>query len=165
MFRKKTRARISTPFWMLGLSAQGSGGRRRQVLNFALPGDLVGLQLAVLNEMQHTVTALTDTTLCVFQRDRVWSIFKDYPSLAFSMTWIAAREEQILDGHIISLGQRSAWNGSPISSCIFTTAQRQSAMRAIRRWMHRFPKATCLMRLASHRFTPAARSASFRKRG
>jgi CRP-like cAMP-binding protein len=81
---------------------------RRQVLNFALPGDLVGLQLAVLNEMQHTVTALTDTTLCVFQRDRVWSIFKDYPSLAFSMTWIAAREEQILDGHIISLGQRSA---------------------------------------------------------
>ena len=24
------------------------------------------------------------------------------------MTWIAAREEQILDGHIISLGQRSA---------------------------------------------------------
>jgi CRP-like cAMP-binding protein len=81
---------------------------RRQLLNFALPGDLVGLQLAVLKDMQHSVTALTDTTLCVFQRDKVWSIFKDHPTLAFSMTWIAAREEQILDGQIISLGQRTA---------------------------------------------------------
>jgi CRP-like cAMP-binding protein len=84
------------------------GDGRRQVLNFALPGDLVGLQLAVMKDMQHSVTALTDTTLCVFQRNKVWSIFKDHPNLAFSMTWIAAREEQILDGHIISLGQRTA---------------------------------------------------------
>lgn len=81
---------------------------RRHVLNFALPGDLVGLQLAILNEMQHTVTALTDTTLCVFQRDKVWTVFKDYPALAYSMTWMASREEQMLDGHLLSLGQRSA---------------------------------------------------------
>jgi len=81
---------------------------RRQVLNFVLPGDLVGLQQAIMKEMQHTVTALSDTTLCVFQRDKVWSVFKDYPSLAFSMTWIAAREEQMVDGHLVSLGQRSA---------------------------------------------------------
>ena len=51
---------------------------RRQVLNFALPGDLVGLQLAIMNEMQHTVTALTRTRLCVFQRDKVWSVFTDH---------------------------------------------------------------------------------------
>ncbi|MHA7776897.1 Crp/Fnr family transcriptional regulator [Roseibium sp. M-1] len=81
---------------------------RRQVLNFALPGDLVGLQLAILNEMQHTVTALTDTKLCVFQRDKVWSVFKEYPSLAYSMTWMASREEQMLDGHLLSLGRRTA---------------------------------------------------------
>ncbi|TYC51324.1 Crp/Fnr family transcriptional regulator [Rhodobacterales bacterium] len=81
---------------------------RRQILNFLLPGDLVGLQLAVLDEMDHTVTALTDTTLCVFQRDRIWSVFQDYPSLAFSLTWLAAREEQMLDGQVMSLGQRTA---------------------------------------------------------
>ena len=40
---------------------------RLQVLNFALPGDLLGLQLAIMNEMQHTVTALTRVRLCVFQ--------------------------------------------------------------------------------------------------
>jgi CRP-like cAMP-binding protein len=81
---------------------------RRQVLNFALPGDLVGLQLAILNEMQHTVTALTDTTLCVFQRDKVWSVFQNYPALAYAMTWMAAREEQMLERHLLSLGRRTA---------------------------------------------------------
>lgn len=81
---------------------------RRQVLNFALPGDLVGLQIAMMDEIQHSVSALSRATLCVFQRDRVWSIFQDFPGLAFAMTWIAAREEQLLDLHLLSVGRRSA---------------------------------------------------------
>lgn len=81
---------------------------RLQVLNFALPGDLLGLQLAIMNEMQHTVTALTRVRLCVFQRDKVWSVYRDHPSLGFAMTWVAAREEQLLDGHLLSVGQRNA---------------------------------------------------------
>jgi CRP-like cAMP-binding protein len=81
---------------------------RRQVLNFALPGDLVGLQVAIMNEMQHTVTALTRTRLCVFQRDKVWTVFRDHPALAFTMTWSAAREERLLDGHLLNVGQRTA---------------------------------------------------------
>lgn len=82
---------------------------RRQVLNFALPGDLLGLQIAVMNDMQHTVSALTRTRLCVFQRDKVWSVFADHPPLGFAMTWIAAHEEQLLDGHLLSVGQRNAF--------------------------------------------------------
>ena len=81
---------------------------RRQVLNFALPGDLVGLQSAVMGEMQHTVTALTRTVVCRFRRDRVWSVFRDHPALGFAITWLAAREEQLLDGHLLSIGQRTA---------------------------------------------------------
>lgn len=81
---------------------------RRQILNFALPGDMVGLQMAIMDEMQHTVTALSEVTLCVFQRDKMWTVFKDFPALSFSMTWLAAREEQLLDGHLLSMGQRTA---------------------------------------------------------
>jgi CRP-like cAMP-binding protein len=81
---------------------------RRQVLNFALPGDFLGLQMSVLGEMEHTVTSLTETTLCVFDRERLWEVFANYPDLSFSMTWMAAREEQLLDGNLVSLGQRSA---------------------------------------------------------
>jgi CRP/FNR family transcriptional regulator len=81
---------------------------RRQVLNFALPGDFIGLQMSVLGEMEHTVTSMTEATLCVFDRERLWEVFANYPDLSFSMTWMAAREEQLLDGNLVSLGQRSA---------------------------------------------------------
>jgi CRP/FNR family transcriptional regulator, anaerobic regulatory protein len=37
---------------------------RRQVLNYALAGDLVGLQGSLLGEMQHSVEAITPSRLC-----------------------------------------------------------------------------------------------------
>ena len=81
---------------------------RRQILNYALPSDLLGLQGSVNDEMQHSVEALTDMTLCVFPRDKLWQLYRDYPTLAFDLTWLAAREEQILDEHLLSVGRRTA---------------------------------------------------------
>jgi CRP/FNR family transcriptional regulator len=92
--------------WAFRHKATANG--KRQILNFALPGDLVGLQLSILNEMQHSVTALTPLKLCVFERTEVWDMFKVSPALGFSLTWQAAREEQMLDGHLLNVGQRSA---------------------------------------------------------
>jgi CRP/FNR family transcriptional regulator, anaerobic regulatory protein len=82
---------------------------RRQVLNFSMPGDLLGLQASLFKEMQHSVDALTDVRLCVFPRQRIWELFKNYPGLAFDMTWLASREESILAEHLASVGQRSAY--------------------------------------------------------
>src|SRR5690606_31021671 len=59
-------------------------------------------------EMKHSVEALTDMLLCVFERARIWEIYENYPALSFDVTWLAAREEQILDEHLLNLGQRSA---------------------------------------------------------
>jgi CRP-like cAMP-binding protein len=81
---------------------------RRQILNFVLPADLIGLQGMVLGEMQHSVEALTDMVLCVFPRERVWELYRGHPSLAFDLTWIASREEQMLDEHLVSVGRRTA---------------------------------------------------------
>lgn len=81
---------------------------RRQILNFALPSDFIGLQGSVMQEMQHSVEALTDMVLCVFNRDKLWELYTKHPALAFDVTWLAAREEQILDEHLLSLGRRSA---------------------------------------------------------
>ena len=81
---------------------------RRQILNFALPSDLLGLQGSVNDEMQHSVEALTDMMLCVFPREKLWNLYRDYPTLAFDVTWLAAREEQILDEHLLSVGRRTA---------------------------------------------------------
>jgi CRP/FNR family transcriptional regulator, anaerobic regulatory protein len=81
---------------------------RRQVLNFVLPGDFVGLQAMVFGEAQHTVEALSDSVLCVFPRDKLWSLYNTEPGLGFDVTWLAAREEKMLDDNLLSIGRRSA---------------------------------------------------------
>src|ERR1043166_4491356 len=81
---------------------------RRQILNYAMPADLLGLQGSINDEMQHSVEALTDVMLCVFPREKLWDLYTNYPTLAFDVTWIAAREEQILDEGLTSVGRRTA---------------------------------------------------------
>jgi CRP-like cAMP-binding protein len=81
---------------------------RRQILNYLMPGDIVGLQGTLMGEMQHSVEALTPLTLCVFERGRVEELFSNHPSLSFDLTWLAAREERFLDEHLLSIGRRSA---------------------------------------------------------
>lgn len=81
---------------------------QRQILNFALPSDFLGLQGAVADEMQHSIEALTDMTLCIFPRERLWELFSHYPSLSYDVTWIAARSEQYLDESLLNIGRRNA---------------------------------------------------------
>jgi CRP/FNR family transcriptional regulator len=81
---------------------------RRQILNYALPADMVGLQGALMREMEHSVEALTPLVLCVFPRAKLWDLYSKFPSLAFDITWLAAREEQLIDEHLVNLGRRSA---------------------------------------------------------
>lgn len=81
---------------------------RRQILNYVLPGDFIGLQGSLMNESQHSVEALTPMTLCLFERERIWELYSKVPSLAFDITWLAAREEQMLDDHLLAVGRRTA---------------------------------------------------------
>jgi CRP/FNR family transcriptional regulator, anaerobic regulatory protein len=82
---------------------------KRQVLNFALPGDLLGLQSSLFNQMTHSVEALTDVTLCVFPRQRIWELYKNHPGLGYDLTWLASREESIIAEHLANVGQRPAF--------------------------------------------------------
>ncbi|MFN0218267.1 MAG: Crp/Fnr family transcriptional regulator [Hyphomicrobium sp.] len=81
---------------------------RRQILNFAMPGDFLGLQTSMFNEMQHSVETLTKTVLCVFPRDKIWALYEKFPGLAYDLTWIAARSERLLDEQLLSVGRRTA---------------------------------------------------------
>lgn len=81
---------------------------RRQILNFVMPGDLIGLQAGLMGEMQHSVEALGPMLLCVFERDQLHELYRNHPGLAYDITWIAAREEQMLDENLLSIGRRSA---------------------------------------------------------
>ena len=81
---------------------------RRQILNFSMPGDLIGLQGSLMGEMQHSVEALSPMLLCVFERDQLQDLYRNHPGLAYDITWIASREERMLDENLLSIGRRSA---------------------------------------------------------
>lgn len=80
----------------------------RQIVNFMFPGDLVGLQAALDNDMNHSVTALTESRLCVFQRGQFTDLIARFPSFAYDVIWLAAQEESALESHLVALGKRSA---------------------------------------------------------
>ena len=81
---------------------------RRQILNFLLPGDFIGLQGEFTDDATHGVEALTPTHLCAFGHDRLWDIFSRQARLGYNVTWLCASEEQLVDENLVTVGRRSA---------------------------------------------------------
>jgi CRP-like cAMP-binding protein len=81
---------------------------RRQILNFLLPGDLIGLQQEFSDSAIHGIDAVTDVALCVFPRDGLWKLFQEYPSLGYDITWLSARAEGMVDDNLLTAGRRNA---------------------------------------------------------
>jgi len=81
---------------------------RRQILNFLLPGDFVGVQQKMGDSAAHGVQSLTEVTLCVFRRDALRELHRSAPSLGFDVTWLTAHEESLVDDTLLSVGRRSA---------------------------------------------------------
>ena len=81
---------------------------RRQILNFLLPGDFIGLQQKFADGAMHGIDALTNVSMCVFQRDGLWELFRKHPSLGYDVTWMSAREEGLVDDGLLTAGQRNA---------------------------------------------------------
>jgi CRP-like cAMP-binding protein len=81
---------------------------RRQILNFLLPGDLLGLQAAMFDAAQHGIEALTEVQLCLLPRRKIWALFGEMPGLAFDVAWLGAREESHVDENLTSAGRRTS---------------------------------------------------------
>ena len=92
----------------MGLRYKLLSNGRRQVINMIFPGDFIGLQAGLLGEMKHSVEATTRMTLCVFDRNELWSFFRNNPERAYDITWLAAIEEHFLGSALTTLGQRDA---------------------------------------------------------
>ena len=100
---------------------------RRQILNFLLPGDFIGVQQKMADASAHGVTALTDVVLCVFQRDSLWELHTQAPRLGFGVTWLTEQEESLVDDSLLSVGRRSA--EERIASLLVITFKRAAALQ------------------------------------
>ena len=101
---------------------------RRQILNFLLPGDFIGVQQKMIAVAEHGVMSLTDAVLCVFRRDALWELHRQSPTMGFNVSWLSAREESLVDEGLLSVGRRSA--EGRISALLMLLFKRAAARQA-----------------------------------
>lgn len=81
---------------------------RRQVLNIALPGDVIGFPACFFERAQYAVSALTDTKLSCIPFRTLAGLFQNYPRLAAAVFWSFAAEAAIDVEHLTDVGRRTA---------------------------------------------------------
>ena len=81
---------------------------RRQVINFVLPGDIIGFYSTLFETADHSVTTLTAAEVANFPTEHVAELFRSFPRLAAALAWAGAREEAIVAERLLSLGRRTA---------------------------------------------------------
>jgi CRP-like cAMP-binding protein len=81
---------------------------RRQILNFLLPGDIIGFYAVMRNQSDYGVDALTPVELAAFPAAELINIVAGTPRLILALSWIAAQSERLLDEQITRIGRRNA---------------------------------------------------------
>lgn len=110
---------------------------RRQILNFLLPGDLIGLQAAMFDAALYGVDALTPVEVCLLSRRQFFSIFDKAPDMAFEIAWLGARQESIVDDNLTTVGRRTA--SERIAALVLSLYKRADALGLVHDHTFDFP--------------------------
>jgi len=92
--------------WAFRYKTTPEGGR--QILDFVLPGDFLGLHEDTLGRWNHSAESLTAVSLCILDPQRVRRLVRDSPEIASRLSAIAHGEQAVLFEHMAGLGRRSA---------------------------------------------------------
>jgi len=92
--------------WLHSSVVLGNGSR--QIMRFHFQGDLVGLPLLAFPDSPETVTVVTDSVLCPFNRERLASLMAEHPRLAALLLALTVAERVSLADRLASIGRTSA---------------------------------------------------------
>ena len=81
---------------------------RRQILHFALPGAVLGLESVGDATASYGIQALTVVVVCEIPRKALAPLSKARPEIAMRLAWMIGRDRSLSLEHMISLGQHSA---------------------------------------------------------
>ncbi|MGE0333953.1 MAG: Crp/Fnr family transcriptional regulator [Gammaproteobacteria bacterium] len=81
---------------------------RRQILQFALPGAVLGLDLLDGGHATYGVEALTDTMVSMLPHKALEPLSQDHPEIGLKLAELASRDRNLSYDHISSIGWRSA---------------------------------------------------------
>jgi CRP-like cAMP-binding protein len=80
---------------------------KRQIVNFVLPGDVVGLPGSFLDRAAASVVALTNMTLQVCSLEAFVGLCYRRPKFGLVLSWLAAQEAATYAEHVIDVGRRT----------------------------------------------------------
>jgi CRP-like cAMP-binding protein len=95
--------------WAAGYKLLPDG--KRQIINFSIPGDFLGLRSFLLRTADHSVVTLTEAWVSRFEQQRILKILEDLPRVGAAILWALSREEAIVVEHLVNVGRRSAIEG------------------------------------------------------
>lgn len=81
---------------------------RRQILNYLLPGDIVGFFSLLFETAEYGVETLTPVTVNATSPVNLLEAFRNAPRLAIALSWLAGQNERQLDEQIMRIGRRGA---------------------------------------------------------
>lgn len=93
--------------WIVRVRGLASG--RRQIINYALPGDLLCTDSLLFRASSFDLTARTPVSLVRIEAPQGAELFDTYAGLAAAIAWTMGQEESILAERVVSLGRRDSF--------------------------------------------------------
>ncbi len=91
--------------WAMSYKVLADGGR--QVVDFQVPGDFLGLRSLLLRTSDHNVAAVTDIVVSEVPPRELRELVETEPRLAMALLWAASRDEAMVVEHLVGIGRRS----------------------------------------------------------
>lgn len=80
----------------------------RQIVDFQIPGDFLGLRSVLLHTSDHNVEPITDIQVSEVLMSDLLTAFAETPRLAAAVFWAASRDEAMVVEHLVGIGRREA---------------------------------------------------------
>jgi CRP-like cAMP-binding protein len=80
----------------------------RQIVDFQIPGDFLGLRSILFRTSDHSIEAITRIEASEVLELDILDAFSHAPRLATAVLWAASRDEAMVVEHLVNLGRRSA---------------------------------------------------------
>ena len=80
----------------------------RQIMAFLMPGDACDLHIKLLEEMDHSIQAITTASVATVTREQMQALMREHPNVAGAMYTAQLVDEGIMRAWIVSMGRRSA---------------------------------------------------------
>ncbi len=81
---------------------------QRQIVDFQIPGDFLGLRSILLRVSDHSIEPVTDIEVTEVHQSDLLEGFSKTPRLATAMLWAASRDEAMVVEHLVDIGRRDA---------------------------------------------------------